>query len=425
MARRAQSDGLEQPLLEGEGRLVAGGGPRREGTPVSAAVNLAATAMGTGVLTLPFAFARCGPMRCLLLLIFLAATTDVTLCLMIGAGRRLRLCSLGAILTRLFGAGGSLAFTVVMGGVLFLALTAMQRVVLDLLPMFVEELLGLPADSLRPSLVSLVVNVGVFFACMSKSYHSLRFTSGAALACLLPFVLAIVGRAGTALLETDGEAPARLVASGASADGLFVAAPLLASSLCCHFSVLDIDAELQPRYRGHMFGVIHMVSLLVLPLTYGLVALAGVALFGAGTAENILTSFHGDAVMQLARGVLSLTNALRMPLIVMPLMSMSLDVLRSGAGGGKMVASAMEARPWVSVALLLALSLGTASRMMVLTRVMGLLGGTGGVLGCFCLPGIMQLCAPASERTKAKTVAAVGAIFVGALVSTATALTWS
>ena len=37
----------------------------------------------------------------------------------------------------------------------------------------------------------MVVNLFVIAACCSKNYHSLRFTSGAALLCLVPFVLAL------------------------------------------------------------------------------------------------------------------------------------------------------------------------------------------------------------------------------------------
>ena len=56
-----QRGSLARPLLGGGGPKKEG--PPRHGTPWSSTVNLAATAMGTGVLTLPYAFARCGPMR--------------------------------------------------------------------------------------------------------------------------------------------------------------------------------------------------------------------------------------------------------------------------------------------------------------------------------------------------------------------------
>lgn len=436
----ASTSELAEPLLRGRGggkscseqRSDRGDDEKHQvvgarcGTPISSAINLAATAMGTGMLTLPFAFARCGPGRCLVLLAILAVTTDVTLLLLVRAGHATGLRTLGEIMQLLFGRIGSASFQLMMAVVLFLALTAMQRVVLDLLPMFLEELVGLPGRSLQPVIVSIPVNAAVLVACLSRSFHGLRFTSGAALVCLLPFVVAILSKAVVRLIGSEDPISSYLATSSTSFEGFLMAAPLLASSLCCHFSILDIDYELQPRYRNCISSVIHCVALGVIPATYALVSLAGVILFGANTTENILTQFHGDIAMHLARGVLSLTNALRMPLIAVPLYR----IVQGLGGNGKEAASSASQpneRPWAGMMLLLVLSLGTASKMLVLTRVMGLLGGTGGVLGCFCLPGLMYICLPRAgcQTTRSGTVLSAGAICVGCLVALAGALTWS
>jgi len=259
-------------------------------------------------------------------------------------------------------------------------------------------------------------------ACLSKTFHELRFTSGAALLCLAPFITAIIGKALVAFFNPDGDIQAPPASSVASFEGFLLASPLLASAFCCHFSILDIDAEMQPCYRGSIFGVIHCVSLGVLPVTYALVSLAGVALFGADTPENVLVAFHGDRAMQLARGVLSLTNALRMPLIAMPLHRLLQELC-----GSACPAAAKEGRPLVAMTLLLMLSLAAACHMRVLTRVLGLLGGTGGVLSCYCLPGLMYLALLRSGGGASRpwALAAVAAICVGALVAVAGALTWA
>lgn len=392
---------------------ASGAATEGRGTPLSSAINLAATAMGTGVLTLPYAFAQCGPVRSLLLLAVLAVTTDITLVLLVRTGRSMGLTSFGAIMRKLFGDVGSRGFEAMMATVLFLALTAMQRVVLDLLPMSLEEALSMRSGSVDPVMVSGVVNIMVLAACLSRNYHSLRFTSGAALICLVPFIAALLQKALAAAFDPATALPPP-VSMSASLEGALLAAPLLASSLCCHFSILDIDNELEARHRDKIYGVIHGVSLGVLPAVYAAVALAGVSLFGALTKENVLMAFRGDKLMEVVRGILSLTNALRMPLIAVPLFRILSELV--GRTGGKNEEKAYD-RP-VGMPVLLLLSMAAAHKMHTLTRVMGLLGGTCGVLGCYCLPGLMYLALWRSGATVSRgwCAASVSAVIIGGMV---------
>ena len=120
------------------------------GTPLSTALNLAATSMGTGLLTLPHTFARCGPLVGTGLLAVLSVTTDVTLILLVKMSRALGVHTFGALMRKLFGKGGSAVFQLTLISVLFLALTAMQRVVLDLLPIFLESICGVEHGTVKP-----------------------------------------------------------------------------------------------------------------------------------------------------------------------------------------------------------------------------------------------------------------------------------
>jgi amino acid permease len=368
---------LQQPLLRREKSTD------EHGTPLSSVINLTATAAGTGMLTLPFAWARCGLARCTAILMALAVTTDVSLVMLVRIKRATGLAAFGGIMQTLFGSAGSRSFQVLMASILFFALTSMQRVVLDLLPMFLEELLGFDRGSLSPRMVCLVVNIGVLAACSSKTFHGLRFSSGAALACLMPFVVGILWRALGVL--TDVESPRPEIESG-TFEGLVLAPPLLASSLLCHFGILEMDAEMKPKYKQQMYSVIHWVTLVILPAMYVLVGVAGVVILGNETPENVLMAFESDRLMQLARGVLSLTNALRMPLMVKPLHSFLREL-----AGRRPPGTDGDASRIVEVVGLLVGSLLLAQWMLALTSIMGLLGGTAGVLGCYCMPGLMYL----------------------------------
>ncbi|CAJ1408014.1 unnamed protein product [Effrenium voratum] len=395
------------------------------GTPLSTALNLAATSMGTGLLTLPHTFARCGPLVGTGLLAVLSVTTDVTLILLVKMSRALGVHTFGALMRKLFGKGGSAVFQLTLISVLFLALTAMQRVVLDLLPIFLESICGVEHGTVKPLALSMVVNLFVIAACCSKNYHSLRFTSGAALLCLVPFVLALWRNT----LRPDRPEP-RPTSESISWEGFLLASPILASSLAGgHFSVMDMAAQLQPRYKESIYSVIHVVFLIVIPLCYVSVSWAGVELFGADTPEDILVEFKGDSAMEVARGVLSFTNALRMPLILMPLHTLVVDTLHL------LSASSKEHEPpllqaWrlvFGMPLLLLSSAVLAQWLSTLASILGLLGGTGGVIGCFCVPGAMYLKVHYKKEAKSSSayaICAAMAIVIGLAVVVSCCLSW-
>eukprot|EP00434_Breviolum_minutum_P009123 symbB.v1.2.008036.t1/scaffold490.1/size198488/7 len=394
-----------------------------QGTPLSTALNLAATSMGTGLLTLPHVFAGCGPLLATLLLGVLSVTTDVTLMLLVRLGRMLGVTTFGSLMRRIFGKSGSLVFQLTLISVLFLALTAMQRVVLDLLPIFVESTCGLVPGTVKPLALSMLVNLFVIAACFSKNYHSLRFTSGAALVCLLPFVLSLWFNAARAT-----ERP-RPVTESVSSEGFLLASPILASSLAGgHFSVMEMASQLQSRYKESIYWVIHVIFLGVIPICYVSVSWTGVMLFGADTPEDILIEFQGDSMMEVARGILSFTNALRMPLILMPLHSLVCDTLQMLLVSSLNESNFLSAwRLVLGMPILLFCSAALAQYLSTLSSILGLLGGTCGVIGCFCVPGAMYLRVWYTQEGKTTSNCAVGALFaiiIGLAVVISCCLSW-
>eukprot|EP00971_Amphidinium_carterae_P246347 4892924-Amphidinium_carterae.2 len=305
MAHIEQSD-LVEPLL---GSAQA---DQRRGTVTSSILNLTATAMGSGLLTLPYAYAICGPRACTCLLIILAITSDITMVNLVRVGREVKASNFSEVLQNVLGNKGKRIFQVVTACVLFLAMTSMQRVIADLLPIFIEEVLGLASGTVRPVLLCSVVNAALLVVCLSKTVHGLRFTSGAALICLMPFIVVIIARA-----LTNEEHSADTAAPLHGYEGLLVASPLLASSVMCHFNIVEIDSEMRPRCKKEIYNVVHIVSLIILPAIYAAVGLSGFILFGSSVAENVLVEFQDDGLMQVARGVLSFTNVLRVPLMAL------------------------------------------------------------------------------------------------------------
>ena len=80
----------------------------------------------------------------------------MTLVLLVTLGRLLNVTTFGSLMRRIFGKAGSLVFQMTLISVLFLALTAMQRVVLDLLPIFVESICGLIPGTVKPLALSML-----------------------------------------------------------------------------------------------------------------------------------------------------------------------------------------------------------------------------------------------------------------------------
>eukprot|EP00442_Polarella_glacialis_P007210 CAMPEP_0115068366 /NCGR_PEP_ID=MMETSP0227-20121206/11929_1 /TAXON_ID=89957 /ORGANISM="Polarella glacialis, Strain CCMP 1383" /LENGTH=104 /DNA_ID=CAMNT_0002454583 /DNA_START=45 /DNA_END=356 /DNA_ORIENTATION=- len=100
---------LRKPLL-GRELPSAALGKGGNATPLSSAVSLLATALGTGVLTLPYVASQSGPGQFLAVLAVMAYATDVSLILLIEVSRATGLSSLGAITGLLFGSVGSSSF---------------------------------------------------------------------------------------------------------------------------------------------------------------------------------------------------------------------------------------------------------------------------------------------------------------------------
>jgi len=80
--------------------------------------------------------------------------------------------------------------------------------------------------------------------------------------------------------------------------------------------------------------------------------------------------------------------------------------------------SVAEGSPVWGILAILVLSLGTAWYLGELARVMRLLGGTCGVIACYCLPGLLYLALPRSgvSTTKAYRAASVGVLIVGGFI---------
>mmetsp|Transcript_118404 Transcript_118404/g.230444 ORF Transcript_118404/g.230444 Transcript_118404/m.230444 type:complete len:443 (-) Transcript_118404:57-1385(-) len=394
----APSSSLKAPLLPS--RKADGiGSPKeqdvkpRQGTPVSSALNLTAAAVGSGILTLPFAFACCGAFWGAVLLLILAFLSNSTLVFLLQIGRHTGRSTFEQNAEFFFGPAGANTFKSLFTVLVIFIYVAYARVVLDLVPHFLEAQFGTRWFFGEVPVGLLCMSAMYFVIVFSRSLHALRFTSGLALGCLLYFVALLFLRAFRGM--TQGAVPP------AAADELdserprfLLAPPLLISSLLCHFNIFDIDMEIQPVYRSTVVPVCYVV-IYGIAILYFFVGLTGFFLFGSGVSDDVLQEFAPDLPVQLARFLLGLTNAFRIPLIVGPLhralwhqlgFQPPLPSARAQAG----ITFERRLRHAAEVAGIMLIGFFIAVRLP-LGKVMGLIGCTCGTLTCVCFPAAMYL----------------------------------
>eukprot|EP00931_Biecheleriopsis_adriatica_P067829 TRINITY_DN41897_c0_g1_i1.p1 TRINITY_DN41897_c0_g1~~TRINITY_DN41897_c0_g1_i1.p1 ORF type:complete len:418 (-),score=54.84 TRINITY_DN41897_c0_g1_i1:33-1286(-) len=361
----------------------------RQGTPISSALNLAAAAVGSGILTLPFAFACSGPLRGVAMVLFLGAISATTLVFLVKVGRATKLYTFEQNATYFFGEAGGRCFNALFTLLLFMIYMAYARTAVDLLPVFLKDQFG-SCWLFEELPVGLVCVTGAYFVVvLSRSLHALRYTSALALCCLMYFVILLLLRGLTANLPAEARShPVHLAAEVHLRPRPWLAPPLFMSSLLCHFNMYDVELEMRTEHRGSIEVLCYAV-ILAIALLYILVGMVGWSLFGDGVSDDVLKDFGADGAVQLARFLLGLTNAFRIPLIIGPLHRSARHLFCAGASLERAPGTRHEHALEVAVIMFGGFYVCI---QLPLGKVLGLIGCTCGALTCVSFPAGMYLC---------------------------------
>lgn len=276
----------EEPLLRGGLAL-------RRPTSLAlfwACINLYATTVGAGVLSVPICFSYCrSSTLALLLLTGFGVISAASLHFISGAAGRTGASSYLALGERCYGNAGTAAVLWSLLGLLGGAIVQMTIIIVDLTQMLIAKLLG---QAPSRALLFASVTIAAVPLCLPRELDQLRFTSSVSVVAILFTCGCIISLSLFGDGEDDGGGGLDggntsamgdgwvLANSDSSGNGWILAMPIFSLAYCSQFQIIEIEAALPKTNRKRLLP--HLVHLTMggACTTYALVGIACYTMLG-------------------------------------------------------------------------------------------------------------------------------------------------
>eukprot|EP00550_Attheya_septentrionalis_P004188 CAMPEP_0198299750 /NCGR_PEP_ID=MMETSP1449-20131203/45667_1 /TAXON_ID=420275 /ORGANISM="Attheya septentrionalis, Strain CCMP2084" /LENGTH=556 /DNA_ID=CAMNT_0044001385 /DNA_START=92 /DNA_END=1759 /DNA_ORIENTATION=+ len=302
--------------------------PTRKSTLLTASMNLVATIIGGGVLSLPYAFHKAGIVLATIMMILSALMTDFSLLLLCSSARKLRGTSYGHVCFLAYGPSLERFTTILIFVFLLFVICAFMVLARDIWTPL------LSSNQYHGNLVlfGLVVLMGPFL--MQRDLHSLRYNCYLGFASVSILCAALVYRAfvpnphdendGNHLSDEGGahnnnrNEPAALLLFTSSFGDALLAFPIINLSFLSSFNILSVHGALIQPTRRRIRTVIHSAVTACFCLTY-VFGLAGYWYARDATEGNILLNFDfSDPVILAGRMGCGINILLAMAMVTLP-----------------------------------------------------------------------------------------------------------
>ena len=293
----------------------------RHSTEIVATFNLVATIVGGGVLSLPYAFEKCGVVLATILMIFAAAITDRSLYLLCLCARQTGVRTYGEVGKVAFGPWMETAISGLLFVFLLFVLVAYMVLVRDIwTPIVRLALPGLPGNLV---LLGILVVMAPFL--VQKTLYELRFNCYVGFASTSILCLALCHRAIQKVIAPDDMEI--LYTTSFPGDALY-AFPIIMLSFLSSFNVLPIQSALIEPTKQRVSSVISGAVFACFTLMY-LLGLGGYLYAGSSTEGNILLNcdHNADFLFFLGRVGCGITIMLATAMITLPCRDSSLEVI--------------------------------------------------------------------------------------------------
>ncbi|GBF99905.1 hypothetical protein Rsub_12813 [Raphidocelis subcapitata] len=415
------------PVSPTPARLIIQPGTDADGTPrlnarvevqeggassLSSVATLCNSAVGAGVLSLPFAFRCAGLAGGLLLCLLVAVAESFSLYVLSKFAERYDAPSYGSLVRRALGRKTASSLSAIMLLYLVGSCIAYLVIIGDTFSALAQQAFGIGAYTDRQPILLGVGLLVILPMCFARSLAALEWVSAGAVAGFLYTSAAVLLRGSQVVAARTNPWAGILLWQPDLRQALYSVSILVfgfnsSANAISIFSELDSYPHrlvvllppspmqyaslrpLAPRPRTHkligMLGVI-LVAMTLIAAGYIVVGAAGYAAFPGTVSSNLLNTFpQDDAVMQVARAVIGLMVTGHYPLAFVPARVAFADLLHSLFD--------VERPPhWMEVAFTLVFvggSLGTALVITDLGSVLHLIGGTAACFMVFLLPGLL------------------------------------
>eukprot|EP00127_Corallochytrium_limacisporum_P002203 Clim_evm97s108 gene=Clim_evmTU97s108 len=376
----------------------------------STSVNLAMTALGSSILSLPVTIREGGWLGGTLMLMCFAFISDQSAMMLVNSAIAYKVPDLETLMETSYGPRGLLTLRVVLILILFAAYMAIMVIAGDLLVPALVSLLGdtwLGPYVANRFLVMAVVSVVAIPFTMQQTLNASRFVSTAGL------VLTIVVAVGFAVkLGVDGPAGSAVHSrpfNGLSEMALIL--PIHALAYCCHFNVIALRNEMPRKTKHHFRKAVALAMYgLTMPL-YVFFSLVAFLLFGSHTRGDVLSGGDQKGYIvfwsQLAFG---LVNVLKLPVIALPLRKIF---------NSTFFWASIDLKHWVNfteMAGAAAIVFVVATSISSLETLFHIFGSTLGAYVTFIMPGMVYYRAMKHIDNRREQWVALGMISLGIVV---------
>jgi amino acid permease len=300
----------------------------RTATAPSAVFNLVSTIIGGGILSLPFAFDKCGLLVALVFMVIAASASTFSLYVIVSCSRRGRAASYEEVVRKALGVRAGRITVVLLVLLTFLTLVAYVILTKDLVgSLGARFLYNRPVTEAEQNGLTIVCVLLVSPALLARSMDALRFTSIFSLVSVLVLAIAITVRAVDTtfghrdVLEVEAEhhVPIKMFPDS-WADAAY-AFPIISVSFLCHFNVLPVYRELHKPTRHRLKKIVAstMFSTWLFYIVVGIMGYLFAFQQDGGVQGDILNNFsNNDQLVNLGRLGLLVTIQLSLPLIIQP-----------------------------------------------------------------------------------------------------------
>ncbi|GAB9469893.1 hypothetical protein Gpo141_00007156 [Globisporangium polare] len=294
----------------------------------SAIFNLASTIIGGGILSLPYAFEKCGIVLAFVFMLVSAMASNFSLYVIVSCSRRGGATTYEEIVRKALGPKAGLITVTLLVLLTFLTMVAYVILVKDLVSSLGEQFLFARAISVVEQNVLTIVCIALVSPVLfARSMDALRYTSIFSLCSVFLLAIAITIRAVKSLESPDGNVavmntePVSIKLFPSDWRDPVFAFPIISISFLCHFNVLPVYRELHKPTR-HRLKKIVSATMFSTWAFYMVVATMGY-LFAyqlpGGVKDDILNNFTiNDSLINVGRLGLLMTIMMNLPLIMQP-----------------------------------------------------------------------------------------------------------
>jgi len=280
----------------------------------SCTFNLVNNIIGGGVLALPFAMKSSGLIIGVFLIVALGLLSGLSALILVETSKLSDKKSYRGLAQTAFGVYGGLFIDVSAILFLFGALVGYMVIIGDVLVPFTDFLGDL---SRREFVVAIVAVVLILPLSLLNRVDYLKFTSMAALVCILYLVAVVVFRSGEKLWKKGAKHSLDELEYGNFTLDIFKSIPIISFAFTFHPSIFPIFGEMVNATMKRMSGVISL-SIVFCMVAYLLVGIFGYLTFLDKTDGNIFTNYNDDFLIEAGKILLALIICFSYPLIHYP-----------------------------------------------------------------------------------------------------------